>query len=159
MNGGSNRSYASVLSPPVNRLSPLLAYKNKRAPTLVVRQEGNAWNHPFVTVYEPFEGEGDMRSVQNMRTLYQDSVFRGLVVQSQVNGQSLQQVILVHEEDEEQYYPEWDLRFSGHFAGISFNGEGELLDAYIGDGLRLQIEDRIINSVEKSHTVFNHLGK
>lgn len=157
MNGESSRSYASVFSPPVNRLSPLRAYVNKRAPTIVVRQEGNAWEQPFVTVFEPFEAEGDMRSVQSMRTLYADGAFRGLVVQSEVSGKTLQQVILVHEVETEQTYPEWNLRFSGHFAIISFDGKGKLLDAYIGDGKRLQIGDRVIDSMGKSHTVFDHL--
>jgi hypothetical protein len=88
--------------------------------------------------------------VQSTRTLYQDGLFRGLVVQSEVNGQSLEQVILVHKDYTEHEYPEWDIRFSGHFAIISFNGEGELLNAYIGEGRRLQIGNRMIESTGSS---------
>lgn len=39
-----------------------------RVPTLLVRQKGEAWNHPFVAVYEPY-GNGTKGSISKVHTL------------------------------------------------------------------------------------------
>ncbi len=57
MKGAPQRKVFSALSPMTEGLSrtPGMPYDIKEQPTLtfVARQEGEAWNHPFVAVYEP----------------------------------------------------------------------------------------------------------
>ena len=57
MKGEENRTVFSALSPMTEGLSrtPGMPYNIKEQPTLtfVARQEGEAWNRPFVAVYEP----------------------------------------------------------------------------------------------------------
>ena len=57
MKGSPNRKIFSALSPMTEGLSrtPGMPYNIKEQPTLtyVARQEGEAWNHPFVAIYEP----------------------------------------------------------------------------------------------------------
>ncbi len=57
MKGEQERKVFSALSPMTEGLSrvPDMPYNIKEQPTLtfVVRQRGEAWNHPFVAVYEP----------------------------------------------------------------------------------------------------------
>lgn len=57
MKGAENREIFSVLSPPSTALGDGILSKDLAAlpiPTLVVRQDGEAWTKPFAAVYEPF---------------------------------------------------------------------------------------------------------
>ncbi len=67
MKGEDDREIFSVKSPHSTafRHGPLPEQFNKEAiPTLVVRQHGEAWNRPFVAIYEPaFQGESMIDSV------------------------------------------------------------------------------------------------
>lgn len=65
--GQSDREVFSVLSPKSTALSHGLLpdeINNSPIPTLVVRQNGEAWNRPFVAVYEPaLNNETNIKSV------------------------------------------------------------------------------------------------
>lgn len=67
MLGNEGRTLYSLTSPNafryyINELKPV------RVPTLLVRQTGEAWNRPFVAVYEPY-GNGITSSVKNVRRM------------------------------------------------------------------------------------------
>ena len=90
MNGAENRSYATVMAPPA-KLNSVAYYIKKDTPTIVVRKEGDAWEQPFAAVYEACEGLDGKGSVREVKTLEQDGVFKGLRVDSVVNGKRSRQ--------------------------------------------------------------------
>jgi len=138
LNGHKGRTYSSALSPPAN-LASVRHYVDQPAPTLVVRQEGNAWDIPFVAVFEPFENDPSTRSIQKVETIRRDGRFMGLTVESMIDDRKISQVILVHEDESPRRYPEWEITFAGHFAVITFDDQGQLLDTYVGDGKKLHV--------------------
>jgi Heparinase II/III-like protein. len=73
MPGAPNRSYFTGLSP--RSESSLHPYDSIPLPTLVVHQKGDAWDVPFVAVYEPFIGK-ENNVVESVNWLNQN--YRGL---------------------------------------------------------------------------------
>lgn len=57
MKGNNNRKYFTVMSPGAKTASDRNQYK--KIPVFVARTEGEAWNKPFIAIYEPYnESEG-----------------------------------------------------------------------------------------------------
>ncbi|HEX7754194.1 MAG TPA: hypothetical protein VF421_02525 [Niabella sp.] len=52
--GQEGRTFYAGQGPPSNTAQPV--YRSSPTPTIVCRQQGEAWTRPFVAVYEPFEG-------------------------------------------------------------------------------------------------------
>ncbi len=67
MPGQKNRKVYSLMGPKNFRY--YLPYmRNKPVPTLLVRQEGEAWNRPFIAIYEP-SGKGVDASIKRVRRM------------------------------------------------------------------------------------------
>jgi hypothetical protein len=145
MNGASNRSYSKALAP-ISKNAPG-NYTPDKLPTLVVRQEGEAWSNPFAFVYEPYVDTERDASVQSVDTLTQSGVFKGLAIQSIVDGEQIHQYVLNPDNSILPYTnPELDITFRGHFAVVTTDGGGELISLYIGDGESLQYKDTVLTS-------------
>jgi hypothetical protein len=59
LQGGAGREFFSVLAPPSTAWSAGMlprAIEQAPLPTLVIRQDGEAWTHPFTAVFEPSDG-------------------------------------------------------------------------------------------------------
>ncbi|MDD2798564.1 MAG: heparinase II/III family protein [Bacteroidales bacterium] len=66
MPANADRTYFSGFSPKAE--SATTPYDSVRVPTLVVHQMGDAWNEPFVSVFEPYVGK-DNYNVQSVEWL------------------------------------------------------------------------------------------
>jgi autotransporter-associated beta strand protein len=127
----ASREYAKVDSPPIiDAPSP---YDTKDAPTLVVRQIGEAWNKAFATVYEPHYGSTGGK-VQNVTHLLRSGAVVGVKVESTVNGKNLVQHVISNPDAAETYTDAAiGLSFTGRFGIASDNGDGTTT-LYLGEG-------------------------
>jgi len=110
-------------------------YEEKSLPAFVMRHEGEAWDNPFVAVYESF---GEEPSVQSVERLMSGNEFKGVKINSVVDGQDLTHYILLQEGLDDVYENnELDIAFKGRFGMVAVDGAGTLHDLYIGSGHHL----------------------
>ncbi len=144
----ASREYAKVNSPAiVDAPSP---YNSKVAPTLVVRQTGEAWNKAFATIYEPHFSSAD--TVQNVTQLIRSGVVVGVKVESTVAGKNLVQYILSNPASTETYTDSAiGLTFKGRFGIASNNGDGTTT-LYLGEGSSLAYRGNSISTNSGSNS-------
>ena len=146
--GFKGRTYTKVKAPKTFEApSP---YEEMPTPTLVVRQEGEAYTKPFVAVYEPFADNEGNGSVLDVEKLMENGQFQGVKVTSLVSDKKVTQYILTPYEGGSFSLPEKDIDFAGHFAILTFDTDEKLKDIYIGHGEQLQVgNQRITTGVDK----------
>jgi hypothetical protein len=144
MNAAPQRDYSKALSPRSRNAAS--AYVSSLLPTLVVRQEGDAWELPFAFVYESYTAsEGP--SITSVDQIVEEGVFKGLRVESAVNGERIRQYILNLEASGSTYEnADLGIRFTGHFGVVTTNPEGELLSLYIGEGDSLAYGNAVLTA-------------
>jgi len=106
-------------------------------PTLLVRQSGEAWDRPFIAVYEPYGAgaESMVKRARRMENAPTSSNFVGLVVE-QNDGSGRQDFILnCTRDDEEQRYE--GIRFEGIYGVVTTTGAGMFKGMYLGSGRSL----------------------
>lgn len=143
--GFEGRSYTKVKAP--KTFEAPAPYDEMPTPTLIIRQEGEAYTKPFVAVYEPFTENEKNGSVLSVQKLTQNGLFQGVKVISSIAGESLTQYILTPYEGGSFSLPEKNIDFTGHFATLTFDGADKLKDVYLGNGERLQVGKRQIESM------------
>lgn len=131
--GNQDREYTKVMAPPTAD-SPK-PYTNKPTPAIIIRQNGEAWNQPFAVVYEPIESDGSIQSVEKIEEKGQ---FKGLKIQSLVNGKMLNQWVLNLENEDSIFDDDkLGLHFKGRYAVLTFDNSEKLQSVYIGSGKEL----------------------
>jgi len=133
--GCEQREYTNVMAP--HTFEAPEPYENLSTPTMVIRKKGEAWENPFVVVYEPFDGNKPNGSIQSVTKLEQDGVFKGLKIVSKINGEILTQFVLVQSGDKEFIDSKSGIVFQGEFGLITLNDKNELQNLYLGYGLKL----------------------
>lgn len=119
-------------------------------PTMIIRQEGEAWNRPFVAVYEPYDTENGktIRSVNYLKSENPD--FVGISVSSSNNCQDY---IFNHTNAESvTNVREISARFQGKYGVLSLEGK-ELKRLFIGKGKTLQMGNYGLHAANKEGTV------
>ena len=121
-------------------------------PALLVRQQGEAWNKPFVVVYEPYGNgaEANIKSVYVGKTVAQEGVAK-LTVEHKKSGRIDYIIHSIVPEKEADYM---GIRFKGTYCVVSFDGD-LLLSIYVGNGKSLSMNGLTVNSV--SGEAFNAL--
>lgn len=121
-------------------------------PALLVRQQGEAWNKPFVAVYEPYGNgaEANIKSVYVGETVAQEGVVK-LTVEHKKSGRIDYIIHSIVPEKEADYM---GIRFKGTYCVASFDGD-LLLSVYVGNGKSLSMTGLTVNSV--SGEAFNAL--
>ncbi len=140
----ASREYAKVDSPEmVKAPSP---YSSRVAPTLVVRQIGEAWNKAFATVYEPhYEITGG--TVQNVTQLLRSGIVVGVKVESTVGLKNVVHYILSNPAAGETFTDATvGLSFTGRFGIAADNGDGSTT-LYLGDGSSLAYRGNSVATV------------
>ena len=92
-----NRTYTKVMAP-ITFEAPE-PYDNLPTPTLVIRNEGEAWKNPFVVVYEPYN-ENESPSIQSVSKMEQDGVYKGLKIVSKTPSETLIQYVITQSKNE-----------------------------------------------------------
>jgi len=142
---GRSREYSTALSPPV--LEAAAGYNKKDAHVFTMRQYGEAWNRPFVTIFEP--STNSVASVKSVSTLKNDTVTVGVKVVSVVADTTITDWVLSHDAvtGQSDLLSE-NISFKGRFGIVrlkSFGGK-DILSLYIGEGESLRCGDKIITT-------------
>lgn len=135
-----DRTFYSVKAPRSGTAEA--AYQKKPTPTLVVRQAGEAWAHPFVAVYEPYAGI-DAHTVVDVR-LMNDSKTDKFTALSVRNKDQSQQLIF-QSTDAAEFHEVGDGGFQGHVGVVGLQGS-RLLYLYLGSGDRLTYQGYTITA-------------
>jgi autotransporter-associated beta strand protein len=145
----ASREYAKVDSPEI--LEAPSPYNTRVAPTLVVRQIGEAWNKAFATVYEPHFGSTG-GTVQNVTQLVRSGVVVGVKVESSVGGKNLVQYVISNPASTETYSDSSiGLSFTGRFGIASSNGDGTTT-LYLGQGSAISYKGNSLSTVSGSNS-------
>jgi len=126
--GEKGRTFYSGMAPESGTAD--IPYRTMPTPTLISRQEGEAWKRPFIAVYEPFIGANDF-SVERIQTEahFPGTDFTAIRV---FNKNHQQQIILqCLQPDQSQQKENW--KFRGNFGVINLINN-ELNYLYLGDG-------------------------
>lgn len=135
MPGVPNRSYFTGWSP--RSESSLHPYDSLPLPTLVAHQIGDAWNAPFVAVYEPFIGSGN-NVVESVGWLNKN--YRGLQTALVVHCKNDQKYWILQSVDRSRrgYVPGGT--FTGNYAAASFVRD-TLQSVYLGKALQFSCKN------------------
>lgn len=147
----ATREYAHVESPPIRDApSP---YKSTNAPTMVVRQIGEAWDKPFLTVYEPyFSTEGP--TIQSVEPIQQGGVVRGVRVESVVNGETQIHHVITQPNPTDTFYDaSIGLSFTGRFGIAALMPDGAAR-VYVGDGRALSYRGNTVSTSSGNSSQF-----
>ena len=126
--GEVNREFYTAMAPTSGTAqSP---YNNKPTPTIICRQEGEAWTKPFIAVYEPSKGV-KATGIKQVEVIdkTQPGVFSALKV---TNGQGSAQMIF-QDIKGEQAKKGSDWGFNGYFGVIGLSSN-EVEYLYLGEG-------------------------
>lgn len=126
--GKKGSTFYSGMAPPTGTAD--IPYRNMPTPTLILRQEGEAWKNPFVAVYEPFAGVNKF-SVDSIQTEAHavETDFTAI----RVFNKDQQQQILLQSLQPDQLHQQDNWKFSGNFGVINLV-KNQLNYLYLGDG-------------------------
>jgi hypothetical protein len=127
-------------------------YDELPTPTLLIRKTGEAWNEPFVVVFEPFDENSN--SIDSIEKIKMNGLYKGLKVISKIKGKKLVQYIITQSENQVFIDEKTDIYFKGTFAIISVNDKNEVLNMYIGEGDELRVGDVILKSEDSKKAAF-----
>lgn len=151
----AEREVARVDSPPI--VEGPAPYDTADAQTLVIRQIGNAWAKPFVSIFEPHYGASG-GTVTNTTALWRGGTLVGVKVESVVNGSNFTHYVLSNPQDNQVYTDtSLGLSFTGRVAVIADYEPGSY-ELYIGDGRSLSYRGYTISSESGSDTEINMIA-
>ncbi|AJR04987.1 hypothetical protein AW14_13655 [Siansivirga zeaxanthinifaciens CC-SAMT-1] len=132
MPGGESREYTACKGPAT--IEAQMGYDGIKTPIVTVRQPGEAWDRPFISVFEPSRNaSGTVQSVEN---LYTGAKIVGAKVTSLVNGVIMTDYIISNENNGETYTStNPNISFTGRFAIIRITPT--TISQYIGQGQQL----------------------
>jgi hypothetical protein len=133
---GVNREYTKALAPPTRE--ELNGYESKKTQVMVVRQQGEAWERPFVSIFEP--STKDQPTVQSVDPLNFNNAIVGAIVRSKLADREITDYVICNKTDTSTInLPEISLSFKGRFAVVRKEIISGKLDLtlYIGEGEQL----------------------
>ncbi len=148
--GGLESEMTQVLAPE-SHVAPA-PYNNMPIPTFIMRHKGAAWKNPFAVVYESYDNQP---SVQSVERLMEHGIFKGLKVLSKVEGQIITQYILIQESIEDEYVKkDIGITFKGRFGLITLGRGDKLKEIYIGNGYHLSYKKVKLRADKTSHAAY-----
>jgi len=150
--GFENREYTRVLAPPTFQAPE--PYDGLPTPTLVIRNNGEAWNNPFVVVYEPFSENEQAPSIQGVEKLEQDGLYKGLKIISNTGRDRLVQYVITQSRNEVYHNENLNLHFEGSFAVITLDGKNRLQNMYIGEGKSLRFGNTTLKTERNNRAAY-----
>lgn len=141
--GFKNRTFTKVKAPPTFE-SPK-PYDELPTPTLVIRNKGNAWNNPFVVVYEPYN-EHEKPSILAVEKLEEEGVYKGLKINSEVASKNITQYVITQSKGAIFKNEALGLYFEGTYAVITLNENKTLKSIYIGEGDKLTYKNKTVET-------------
>lgn len=148
--GGIEREYTKALAPPTREA--LNGYVKKKTQVLAIRQQGEAWDRPYIAIFEPSEKtNGSLRSVENLMV---DNKIVGAKVISVVGNSVIYDYIISLDSPDEVILPEHSIIFKGRFGVVRIQIENtETLTLYIGEGTQLDFKEHSLIAGDNSKGV------
>lgn len=141
---GINREYATALAPYTK--GAINGYASKKTPVITMRKYGEAWNEPFVAVFEPSDNQ--IGIIKSATSIIDNTKVVGVKVVSEVNGQEITDYILSNDNDGvTTNLTDLNMAFTGRFAIVRTLVKGTTTDVslYIGKGEQLTYLGETIN--------------
>ncbi|MEQ9201581.1 MAG: hypothetical protein RLO09_03295 [Cyclobacteriaceae bacterium] len=142
---GVNREYTKALAPASRDVRN--GYNKKKTQVIAIRQKGEAWEKPYLAIFEPSIGANS--SVKSVEHLYTGDTIVGAKVTSKVGSETVIDYVICHDEESKEFIlPSKNLYFKGRFAvarSITKNNQKEI-ELYIGEGEKLSFENKSITS-------------
>jgi len=142
---GVQREYTKALAPPTREA--INGYVDKKTQVLVIRQQGEAWDRPYIGIFEP--STKTISSVQQVQPLMDGDKIVGAVVSSKIQDTLITDYIISQDSSNANYTNSTlDLQFKGRFAivrKITKGNESEVI-LYIGEGSKLQFGNKELNT-------------
>jgi hypothetical protein len=153
--GGVEREYSTALAPPTREAKN--GYVDKKTQVLAIRQNGEAWDKPFVAIFEPSTYVNS--SIQSVEQLMDGQKVVGAKVVSKVGDAVITDYIISQDEADASYFnKELNLKFEGRF-GIVRTEKSQYkstISLYIGDGKKLIFKDFEVKADEQRRA-FNNI--
>jgi len=153
MKGVEGREVFSIKSPPNKAFkhNGSIPYNVGKAPylTIAARQHGEAWNHPFASVYEPFtSSEG--RSIVSIIGFDDENGSTDFVGLNIVNKSGREDFVFSSTNNQLAKYKETTTNATYALVGTEKNGDFIL---FMGNGTVLKTKDYTISTSEKGNVV------
>jgi len=132
----SERAYTTALAPGTREAKN--GYVDKQTQVLVIRQKGEAWENPFISIFEPSTNKKS--SIQKVETLKQNGQTVGAIISSKVGKSLITDYIICQDTEDAQYQSKKSgISFQGRFAIVRTTIEDDKTENtfYIGDGKKL----------------------
>lgn len=140
---GIDKEYSTALAPPTKEVS--YGYDKKDTQVFVMRKYGEAWNKPFIAIYEPSSNaESTIKSTEN---IIENNKVVGVKVISEVDGQEIIDYVLSNDDDNVSInLTDAKIAFTGRFAVVRTISKTNTTDVsmYIGKGNQLTFLDKTI---------------
>ncbi len=142
---GVAREYTKALGPGTREAKG--GYEDKKTQIIAVRQQGEAWNKPYVHIFEPSKTTNT--SVKTVEHLYRGDVIVGAKVTSQIDNKSVIDYVICQDDDTKTFsLPEMGLTFKGRFAVVRTEQslEKAQITLYIGEGSNLTFGKHVLEA-------------
>lgn len=133
---GVAREYTKALGPATREAKG--GYISKKTQVLAVRQQGEAWDKPYVHIFEPSQSTNT--SVKSVEHLYRGGTIVGAKVYSQIGDKVVTDFIICQEDTAKVFsLPSEGIDFTGRFAVVRKEQglDKAYVTLYIGEGKSL----------------------
>ena len=147
---GVSREYSTAVAPPTYEAES--NYYKRNTPVMTIRQYGEAWNRPFICAFEPSIGINP--TIKSVEQLMDGTKVVGAKVISIVNGITITDWVISQEAPNMTYTNSAEsISFTGRFGIVRTMVQNGItkVSLYIGDGVRLQFNDSVLNANSKNN--------
>jgi hypothetical protein len=138
--GEKDRVFYSGKGPQSNTAD--IPYRSMPTPTLISRQQGEAWKRPFIAVYEPFNGEKNY-AVEKIENIDRSDAGNFTALEVFLKDGSRQ--IILQSINADKIHEQKDWKFKGGFAVINIK-ENKASYLYLGEGSQLSYQDYTVKT-------------
>lgn len=156
--GGLGREYTQALGPETREARN--GYVKKKTQVLAIRQKGEAWNKPYVAIFEP--SASTTPSVQSTQHLVLGNVVVGVKVVSKVGESVMTDYIISQATSDSIHLPAYDITFKGRFGivrTVAVSDTHEDVTLYVGEGSLLSYGESKLNAAGKGVQSFANVAK
>ncbi|WP_200979928.1 hypothetical protein [Echinicola sp. 20G] len=143
--GGVEREFTQALAPPTREAKN--GYIDKKTQLIAIRQNGEAWARPYMSVFEPSANKSS--SVKNVQPLQDGEKTIGVKVISHVGNKVITDYIISQDNAAASYINhKIDLQFVGRFGvvRITMHDAKEEVELYIGEGNQMKYKDHTLTA-------------
>lgn len=152
---GIEKAYTQALAPPTREAKN--GYVDKKTQVLAIRQQGEAWDNPFITIFEPSKNQN--ASVKKVAPLKDGARTIGAIVSSETDNTRITDIIISQDSDTALYKnDELGLLFKGRFGVVRtvVKGNTTAVVLYIGKGEQLVLGKKELNATPNHNAVLRY---